>query len=713
MNTRCHILIYLILALYACNPPNPPDQGAGADWAHYLGHPTSNQYSTLDQINKDNVNELEVAWTYITGDSAMYQVNNLIVAGTLYSATPESKVVALNGVTGKPIWSFDPDMIIDSLADGDQRGLMYWDDGGLDRRILTMKGNRLFALDASTGKPVPTFGENGNIHLGDGMDVPGRPNVSLNTPGQIYQDLLIIGANVSEDVPGAVRAFDIRTGQRKWIFHTLPRPGEFGSETWPENYLDQTGGASDWSGLSLDAKRGIVYLSTETAGPDFYGGRRYGENLFANSLIALDASTGKRLWHHQLVHHDLWDLDNPAPPTLLTVNHQGKALDIVAQGTKMGLLFVFDRVTGEPLWPIEEREVPKSRIEGIETWPTQPFPTAPPPLIRQRYTEDDISDISPRASQLGREILARSGNYGAYPPPSLEQIIMFPGYDGGMEWGGSAADPDGILYVNVNEIPWFYQLVPTWHSDGRPISKGERYYRSNCASCHGIDRKGDAQGAFPSLENISGRLPEAAVMQFMLSGSGRMPAFDRLPEERRQAILDFLFNREEQLVLADNSNTMDPHQQAVNVDVTEVPPYVFGGFQRWYDEEGYPAIKPPWGTLNAVDLNTGTIKWKVPLGEFEELTARGIPPTGTENYGGPVVTAGGLIFIGATMDRKFRAFDKDTGAVLWEADLPLDGNATPSTYMADGKQFVVISAGGAKMNPPYGGTLVAFTLPQD
>jgi len=497
MKIRFITLAYLIGGLNACSPPTTPDQGAGNDWAHYLGHPTSNQYSYLDQINKENVKGLEVAWTYVTGDNAMYQTNNLIVAGTLYTATPESRVVALDAATGEVIWSFDPDMMIDSLSDGDQRGVMYWDDGGTDRRILTMKGTRLFSLDAGTGKPVTSFGENGSIHLGDEMDVPGRPNVGLNTPGQIYNDTFIIGANVSEDVPGAVRAFDIKTGKRKWIFHTLPRPGEPGSETWPEDYLQHTGGASDWSGISLDEQRGIVYLSTETAGPDFYGGRRYGQNLFANSLIALDANTGERLWHHQLVHHDLWDLDNPAPPTLLTVRHQGQEVDIVAQGTKMGLLFVFDRVTGEPLWPIEEREVSESRIEGIETWPTQPFPTSPPPLIRQRYTEADVSDISPRATQLGKEILANSGNYGAYPPPSLEQIIMFPGYDGGMEWGGSAADPNGVLYVNVNEIPWFYQLVPTSNSDGSPLTNGELNYRANCASCHGIDRKGDDQGAFP------------------------------------------------------------------------------------------------------------------------------------------------------------------------------------------------------------------------
>ena len=408
------LLSYLCFALWLSACEHQPQEGAGADWAHYLGHPTSNQYSTLDQINKDNVDQLEIAWTYDTGDSAMYQTNNLIVDGRLYTATPHSRVMALDGATGQHLWTFDPDDVHDGLPDRDQRGLMYWHDGTRGR-ILTMKGNHLYALDAAEGQLIPSFGERGSIHMGEGMDVPGTPNVSLLTPGQIYKDLFIIGANVGEDMPGAVRAFDLRTGARRWIFHTLPRPGEFGSDTWPEGYLEQTGGASDWSGLSLDTERGIVYLSTETAGPDFYGGDRYGENLFANSLIALDANTGHRLWHHQLVHHDLWDLDMPAPPTLLTVQHKGKKLDVVAQGTKMGLLFVFDRVTGTPLWPIEERPAPKSRIAGIQTWPTQPFPTKPPPLMRQQYTADDYSNISPKAQQISKDVLSQSGSYGPYP----------------------------------------------------------------------------------------------------------------------------------------------------------------------------------------------------------------------------------------------------------------------------------------------------------
>jgi quinoprotein glucose dehydrogenase len=690
-------IIWFTAVLTASCSPAGNEEGAGADWAHYLGHPSSSQYSTLDQIDRENVHELEMAWRYETGDSAEFQSNNLIIDGILFTATPTRRVTALDAATGEPLWTFDPDDHQDDLGVGRrQRGVMYWEDGD-DRRVFTSKGSYLFALDAGTGELVETFGMGGSIHLGDGMDVEGRPNVGLNTPGYIVDDRIIIGANVSEDVPGAVRSFDVRTGERAWIFHTLPRPGEFGSETYPEGYVDHVGAASDWSGIAVDTERGIVYASTESAGPDFWGGDRYGENLFANSIVAIDAGTGERIWHQQLVHNDLWDMDLPTPPTLLTVEHEGETVDIVAQGTKMGLLFVFDRVTGEPLWPIEERSAPASDLPEMKTWPTQPYPTKPEPIMRQNYTAEDVSDISPKARLMTADVLASSGAHGSFPPPSLEQTIKFPGYDGGMEWGGSAADPDGILYVNINEMPWFYQLVPTSRPDGSPLPTGERYYRIECAACHGLDRSGSPEGGFPSLVDVSERLSRGAVMEIIVEGGGRMPAFDRLSESRREALVDYLFGVEQ------------PAERRGNDDA---PPYAFRGFQRWLDDEGYPAIKPPWGTLNAVDLNTGEIKWKVPLGEYEELTARGIPVTGTENYGGPVVTAGGLVFIGATADEKMRAFDTDTGEILWEADLPFGGNATPSTYLVDGKQYVVISAGGGKTNRPAGGSIVAFALPE-
>jgi quinoprotein glucose dehydrogenase len=679
----------------------PTPAGAGRDWRFYHGDKGSTHYSTLDQINKDNVARLQVAWTYETGDKGEFQSNNLIVDGVLYTASPARKVIALDAATGKESWRFDPKTEREDIVGNRQRGLVYWD-GADDRRIFTSAGTWLYALDARTGRPIRSFGENGSIHLGQGMGLEGTPPTRINTPGVIYKDLLIMGGLVSEQTPGALRAFDVRTGKLRWVFRTIPRPGEYGYETWPPDAWKTAGGASDWSGHSVDEERGIVYASTETAGPDFWGGDRFGMNLFANSVIALDANTGRRLWHFQLVHHDLWDLDCPNAPTLLTVTHNGRRIDAVAQGTKQGLLFVFDRVTGQPLWPIHERPSHASRIPAMTTWPTQPFPEKPVPLMRQLYTPDDVSDISPQARALTSERLSRGGSFGAFPPPSTKETILFPGPDGGFEWGGAAADPAGVLYANLNEIPWSYQMVPTRGAGGAPVSRGERQFMIHCASCHGLDRRGDPAGGMPALLDIGNRVTPAHVMTLLAQGGGRMPPFNEVPEGQRRAIVDFLFGTEPSA----------PPERRSPEDAQAEPPYAFGGFRRWFDREGYPAIKPPWGTLNAVDLNTGEIKWKVPLGEYPELTKRGIPPTGTENYGGPVVTAGGLIFIGATADETFRAFDKDTGKVLWQARLPFSGNATPSTYMVGGKQYVVISAGGGKSGRPAGGSIVAFALPE-
>jgi quinoprotein glucose dehydrogenase len=518
----------------------------------------------------------------------------------------------------------------------------------------------------------------------------------------IYQDMLIIGGLGG---PGALRAFDVRTGQRRWIFHLIPRPGEVGYDTWPKDAYKTATGLMPWCGQALDAKRGIVYIATKTAEPDFYGGERHGMNLFANCLVALDAATGIRLWHFQIVHHDLLDKDLPCPPVLLTVKHQGKKIDAVAQGTKHGLLFVFDRVTGTPLWPIEEKPVPQSDLRGEQAWPTQPFPTKPAPLMRQHYGEADASTVSPETKAMTLDRIRASPNFGPFPAPSLKETIMFPGFDGGMEWGGGAADPDGVYYVNVNEIPWIVQMVETRHADGSPLVRGERDYMLYCAPCHGLDKTGNLAGGFPSLIDVIKRRPREQIAQLTRQGAARMPAFDQIPEAQRDAILDYVLNA------APPAAARPDEVVSAATPLSKASAYAFGGFRRWLDNEGYPAIKPPWGTLNAVDLNTGEIKWKVPLGEYAKLKARGLPPTGTENYGGPVVTAGGLIFIAATADETIRAFDKQTGAVLWQAPLPFGGNATPSVYMVNGRQYVVISAGGGKSGRPVGGSLVAFALP--
>ncbi|MEZ4699025.1 MAG: carboxylesterase family protein [Rhodothermales bacterium] len=665
------------------------------DWAVYLGGKDRSHYSPLDQITPDNVTRLEVAWTHDTGEMGEYQANPLIVDGVLYTATPRRLVIALDAATGAKKWTFDPSTETQQPLGNRQRGVVYFDDGG-NGRIFSSAGGRLFAIDAKTGKPVRSFGDNGSIPF------------SQNTPGLIFEDLLLVSPTVGEREPGSIQAYDARTGEKRWHFNTIPRPGEYGYRSWPAEAYKVIGGASDWSGQALDEARGILYASTETAGPDFYGGERHGQNLFANSVVALDARTGRRLWHYQIVHHDVLDKDLPTPPTLLTVTHNGRRVDALAQGTKHGLLFVFDRVTGEPLWPIEERPVMQSKLAGELLSPTQPFPTRPAPLMRQVYTMDEVSNISPEAQALTAERIARSGSYGAFPAPDLKEAILFPGYDGGFEWGGSAADLDGVLYTNINEIPWFIQMIETKNADGSDKTVGERTYLGQCASCHGVDRAGNLAGGFPSLVDIGARKSREEVTQILTTGFGRMPAAN-LRGGQLNALLNYLYGvPETPPPPPPPSRTNDPHRQ-----LDDALPYAFTGFQRWFDQEGYPAIKPPWGTLNAVDLNTGEILWKVPLGEYPELTARGIPPTGTENYGGPVVTASGLLFIGATADGMFRAFDKKTGEILWETKLPFSGTATPSIYRVNGKQYIVIASAGGKSKAPAGtGRLVAFALPE-
>ncbi len=677
---------------------------ANVDWPSYLGDKARTHYSSLQQINRTNVARLKVAWTHDTGDRGEYQANNLIVGGVLYTASPTRKVIALDAATGRELWKWHAQSERPGGGGGRQRGLVFWqNDAGGERRIFTASGNHLYALDPATGQPIRSFGENGSIHLGSGLDVEGTPGVGLNTPGVTYKDLLILGGIGG---PGAVRALDVRTGARRWIFHLIPRPGEYGHETWPPEAHKSATGLMPWSGQALDEERGIVYVPTKTAEPDFYGGRRHGANLFANCLVALEAATGKRLWHYQIVHHDLLDKDLPCPPVLLTVTQNGKKIDAVAQGTKHGRLFVFDRVTGAPLWPIDEKPVPQSDLAGEQAWPTQPFPTKPPPLMRQGYTEQDASNISPEAYTNTLERIRASPNFGPFPAPSLRETVMFPGFDGGMEWGGGAADPAGIYYVNVNEMPWLLQMVEVRRADGSAVPRGEQDYMAFCAPCHGLDRAGNAPGGFPSLVDVGARKPREQISLITKQGAGRMPAFDQISDAQRNAILDYVLGTNQATVGRPERGGVAPEKKG------GVPEYAFTGFRRWLDGEGYPAIKPPWGTLNAVDLNTGEIKWQVPLGEYAKLTARGIPPTGTENYGGPVVTAGGLVFIGATADETMRAFDKETGAILWEAKLPFGGNATPSTYMVNGRQFVVISAGGGKSGRPAGGSLVAFALPE-
>lgn len=666
-------------------PEQAPESAkvADHDWPVYLGGAHRNQYSELDQINRDNVALLEQAWAFETGDTGQFQASPIIVDGVLYICSPGRKVFALDGATGKEVWRFDPASEQPGPFAVRQRGVVYWGQGD-DQRIFTSAGGRLYALNAGTGEVVRSFGENGSIALG------------INTPGVVFEDLMIVGMLVEETKQGGIRAYDVRTGEVRWHFNTIPRPGEYGHDTWPADAWQTAGGASDWSGQSLDAARGIVFASTETAGPDFYGADRHGENLFANSVIALNARTGERIWHYQTIRHDLTDKDLPSPPELVTVTHGGKQIDAVAQGTKYGVLFVLNRETGEPLWPVEEVPAPAGRLPGEQAWPTQPIPTKPPPLMRQRFTIDDVSNVSPEARTAGIAKLEEAGSEGLFPAPGLNEAILFPGFDGGFEWGGSAIDPNGMLYTNINEVPFLLKMEETRNRDGSPVGQNEQTYRALCGTCHGMDLKGNPEAGIPTLVGITERSTRLEITTVVERGLGRMPPFGHDPYSPHAQAIDFLFGVESE----------------TGADAPVVPPYAFTGWRRFLDPEGYPAIKPPWGTLNAVDLNTGEIAWKVVLGEFEELTERGLPPTGTETYGGPILTASGLLFIGATADEKLRAFDKTNGKVLWETKLPFGGFATPATYMVDGRQYVVIAAGGEKVNTKHGGSVVAFALPE-
>lgn len=686
-------------------------------WEHYQGDPYRSQYSALDQINRGNVDQLEVAWIYDSGDPdtvnnrSQIQCNPIIIDDVLYATSPKIHLFALNAATGEELWRFSPFGAGDGPTHlGVNRGVMYWEDGG-ERRVLFTAGDRMYSIDAETGRPDPEFGEAGSVDLreglGEGVD---SLFVNANSPGAVYKDVVIIGSRVSEladAAPGYIRAFNVRTGELEWVFHTIPHPGEFGYETWPEDAWTRIGGANSWAGMSLDPERGIVYIPTGSPAFDFYGGNRHGKNLFGNSLLALNAETGERIWHFQLVHHDLWDRDPPAPPNLMTVTRNGERIDAAAQITKSGHVFLFDRETGEPLFPIVEQPVSPSTLEGEAAWPTQPFPLKPEPFARQFLSANELNHLSDDYEELlERFMTVRSG--GQYEPPSIEGTVIFPGFDGGGEWGGAAHDPNtGILYVNSNEMPWILTMIELEGSETLTGRRGgAQLYAMNCASCHGLDLEGDEAGIYPSLADVEERMTRDSVRHIIETGKGFMPSFGHIPDNEVNAIVAFLFGDEEDA---------EPGHAAKDVPSSgDAPPvqYAHTGYHRFVDSKGYPAVEPPWGTFNAIDMNTGEILWKVPFGEDPELTARGVPKTGLENYGGPVVTAGGLIFIGATKDEMFRALDRETSEVLWETKLPAGGYATPATYEIDGRQYVVIAAGGGKMNTKSGDKYVAFALPE-
>ena len=696
----------LILAFSSCGEK----KNNYKTWSVYRGDDANTAYSSLDQINKENVSQLKVAWTYRTGDAeagnrSAIQCNPIIVNGMMYVTSPKLKLMALDPETGKEIWRFDP--FANKQSSGVNRGVTFWKSGD-DKRIFFSAGHFLYALNADDGSLVEEFGGGGKIDLRAGL---GRDTTTLavgaTSPGSIYKDLIIQGTMLGEGydaAPGFIRAYNVRTGAIEWTFHTIPQPGEFGYDTWSENAYQEVGGANSWAGMSIDEKRGLVFIPTGSPAFDFYGGNRKGKNLFGNCLLALDAASGKLVWHYQLVHHDLWDYDLPAPPNLLTVTHDGKQIDAVAQVTKMGMVFLFNRETGEPLFPIEEKPVPASNLLGEEVWSTQPFPVKPLPFSRQQFSEADITDISPEANQFVRDKLKGARMGSIYTPPGTEGIVQFPGTRGGAEWGGAAVDPGkGIMYVNANDIPLLISMerIDIEGEEEYLASAGKRIFTlNNCTSCHGADRAGT--NVYPNLQNLSKTRKEKQIASLLRTGKGQMPAYPNISQEDMDALIAFLF---------DKKDIKNPKVLEIKNPAERKYRYAHNGWNVLTDQAGYPGVKPPWGTLNAIDLNSGDILWKVPLGIYPELMEKGLPPTGTQNLGGPAVTAGGLIFIGATRDKKLRAFDKDTGKVIWEYDLPAGGNATPSIYEVKGKQYIVIAAGGGgRVGSESSDTYVAFTL---
>ena len=708
-------LVPCLLILFSCH-----SKKEYTTWQQYKGSPENIHYSSLTQIDTSNVMQLQVAWEYHTGDAdtinhSQIQCNAIIVDNVLYGTSPKMKLFAIDAATGKEKWQFNP---FDSLVGNkraffsmnNSRGAAYWSDGASDKRLFYTAGSYLYCVNAVTGKSVNEFGDKGKLDLHDGLDRDVKDLfITSTSPGIIYKDLIIMGSRVDEGAaaaPGHIRAFDVRSGKRQWIFHTIPHPGEAGYETWDDSTAYQfIGGANAWSGFSLDKERGILFACTGSASYDFYGGRRLGNSLYANCVIAIDANTGKHIWHFQSVHHDVWDRDLSSPPALVTINKDGKKIDAVAVTTKSAFVFVFERVTGKPVYDIVEKPVPtQSDLVGEKLSPTQPYPVRPAPFARQLFTEKDINPLLPDSSY--QEVKKRWASYKndhMFNPPSLQGTIFFPGLDGGGEWGGPSFDPEtGLLYVNANEMAWVIQSVEIKNkmsSNENYGQAGQRLYQSNCMTCHGPERKGS--GNFPSIVNAKTKYSAAAFDTLVQSGRRMMPAFRQLDATDRKAIASFVLDmgKEQKNVFTDSSKKSDPFKL----------PYSITGYNKFLTKEGYPALGPPWGTLNAIDLNTGNYAWKKPLGT-DPAFPNAKEPTGVENYGASVVTAGGLLFIAAAKDGKLRAFNKRNGDLLWEVVLPAPGYATPSLYESNGKQYIVIACGGGKMGTKSGDSYIAFAL---
>jgi glucose dehydrogenase len=696
----------LLLALLA-----GADAAVAADfegWRSYGGDEGNSHYSTLSQINRDNVAGLQPAWTYHSAHGARLpasselQFNPIVVDGVLYGRNPLYNVFALDAASGRELWTHEPALAHVGMSN--MRGVTYWPgDGTRAPRILFTTGHYLMALDAGSGKPVAEFGEGGKVDLrrGLGRD-PARVSINAPSPGALFEHLIIMGSAVTETAgaaPGDIRAYDVRSGEVAWTFHTIPHPGEFGHDTWPEGAWQTFGGANAWAGMSVDSTRGVVYVPTGSPAPDFDGSGRHGDNLFGNSLLALDARSGKRLWHFQAVRHDLWDRDLSSAPTLVRVTRDGQGHDWLAQASKQGVLYLLDRDSGRPVFPIGEAEVPGSEVPGERAAATQPRVTLPEPFSRQAMGEQDLSDISPEAHAYVKAQWDAAADFAYLRPPGLKASVLLPGFYGGANWGGGAFDPESsTYYINAMEAPHLVQMEAVEVDKGSELGMGQFLFRQHCSGCHGVNLEGFYPYA-PALQDVAQRLDPAQAQRVVLEGKGRMMPFNHLNRHEREAVVDYLFAHSRgEVVGGDDSAEKETR-------------YVFAGYRDFVDQRYYPAIKPPWGTLTAIDLATGRRRWQVPLGEYEELTREGIPPTGTRNFGGPVVTAGGLLIIAASSDAKLRIFDKDSGELLWQYRLPTAGYATPSTYRVGGRQYIVITCSGGKLGTPTGDAYMAFALP--
>jgi quinoprotein glucose dehydrogenase len=679
---------------------------AHLDWPVYRGDPKGNQYSPLAQIHAANVHTLQRAWEYRTGDAnerSTMHVNPIVVNGVMYVTTPSLKAIALNAATGREIWAFDPAKYNNgNVVRLRNRGVAYWK-GAEGERIFHFVRDRVYAVDAKSGALITSFGRGGFIDLRQNLGIdPAKAVIEMTSPGAVFKNFLIIASRVNESYdasPGHIRAYDTLSGALKWIFHTIPQEGEFGHDTWKWVRGENYGGANAWGGVTIDEQRGWVFAATGSATEDFYGGFRKGDNLFANTVLALDATTGERKWHYQTVRHDIWDYDNPPAPILVTIRTGATSRDAVVQLTKMGLTFVLDRDTGKPLFPVQEVPVPRSTVPGEETSPTQLIPITPRPLVRQSLTEADLTTITPEAHAYALKEFRRYVSGSMFTPPTLQGTLTTPGHLGGAEWHGASFDPTlNMLYVNVNEVPTINRLRPVYDAGGGELTLGQlgrQVYDRTCAACHGAERQGTPPQT-PALLDVkmTGREIEALIVQ----GRNSMPAFRFSPRELT-AVAAYLKSA--------------PGEITSRARPEDTPDrYTIDGYPLFVDSDGVPAISPPWGTLNAIDLVTGELSWKVPLGEYPRLVARGIRDTGTLNFGGAVATAGGVIFIAATADERMRAFEKHSGRVLWEHQLPAGGYATPSVYMVDGRQYVAIAAGGSGKNATRSGdSIIAFALP--